>query len=781
MKIRRTLQTCILACGLGLLAVLPAIVNADEERQSKIVRDEYGVPHIFSDSEYSLWYASGYAQAADRLWQADLMRRTAQGRLAELLGPGYLSGDIFARTVFGGETRLAELMADAPEAMLEQANAFSDGVNAWIAKATEEGKLPLEYVANGITPQAWSAADSAAIAQFIAGQFGQDGADELENAAQLASVVAIHGLEEGRKVFQDAHWINDGDAKTTVPASGAINPVKKKYRHREYEDRHYRKGHSHWKKMREGWQANLDLLGIHSSAASNAIVISPKMSADGHALLLGGPQMGYTVPQITMEMGLHYDDLQVTGISFPGLPGIAIGVTKQFAWTFTSGLSDVADIYVDSVADMRCRIESFQIAGVGEHAETVCSTSHGPVIAADIAQGVVFSLKRAADGYEMESFDALQRMQLAGTITEVGEIMKKWSPNFNMLVADKHGNIAYWHMGNVPVRAEGDNPWLPHAGDGSAEWQGFVPREQLPHSLNPDQGWLANWNNKPRADWNNAVTSIGAWGPVHRINALTNMLEQVKPGTVTVEMLADMNRRAAHTLQTPTSRAHWVFAPVLMQTMLSYLDDSADARIPVIKDLLAQWDGLQMDADMDGRYDHPGVSIFNIWFESFAQRVFKDDLGALYRGLLKADLTYRLLVDDASTPLLHDYLDGLTRSEAITTAMIAALDRMTDVYASDDPQNWLQVASTTNWDQIGAADVPDTPWMNRGTYNQIVHLGRGREMYGMNVVAPGQSGDPRSPHFADQLMLYASWQYKPMRLRHHDIKDVAVSEQILTP
>jgi acyl-homoserine lactone acylase PvdQ len=118
-------------------------------------------------------------------------------------------------------------------------------------------------------------------------------------------------------------------------------------------------------------------------------------------------------------------------------------------------------------------------------------------------------------------------------------------------------------------------------------------------------------------------------------------------------------------------------------------------------------------------------------------------------------------------PLQYDYLSGATVEEAVTSSLIAALDQLSVEYGSADPADWLQPISTIGWDPIGAVGVPDTIWMNRGTYNQIVRLG-GR-VWAENVIAPGQSGDPTSPHFADQLPLYASWTYKEMRLTKADL------------
>jgi penicillin amidase len=184
---------------------------------------------------------------------------------------------------------------------------------------------------------------------------------------------------------------------------------------------------------------------------------------------------------------------------------------------------------------------------------------------------------------------------------------------------------------------------------------------------------------------------------------------------------------------------------------------------------------------MDGFYDSPGVAIFNTWWQRWVDRVFADDLGGALPPTGVGNLTYRMLADDPALPLQHDYLDGETVEQALTGALIAALDDLTAAYGSLEEIDWLQPIAEIVWAPVGAVGVPNTIWMNRGTYNQIVHLGPGPELYGQNVVSPGQSGDPVSPHFEDQLMLYATWAYKPMRLNRLDLKGVIESTVVLKP
>jgi len=506
-------------------------------------------------------------------------------------------------------------------------------------------------------------------------------------------------------------------------------------------------------------------------------------------LLLGGPQMGYSVPQINHEMGVHGAGYDVTGMNIAGIPGLPIGVAKDHAWTMTSGITDNNDIYYELLnpadpgqylfqgawRDFDCRQETIPVRGAPDVTQTICDSVHGPVLGS--IPGLAFSLKSATRGLDVQGFEVVFGMMKAGSVQEFDTALSKSIYNFNVLYADVRGNIAYWHVGKIPIRAEGDNPWLPHDGTGVAEWQGFIPWEDMPHALNPEQGWLVSWNNKPAPGWNNSTPGFGSFGPVHRVNTLVNLLEQITPGSATTGTLEMINRTAGWTTDTPSGNANFVVVSTLLDDMLARVDTSADPRLPEITALLGSWNWMQVDADANGRYDSPAVAVFNTWWKAFSDKVFADDLGGALDRTVVGNLAARMLEDDPALPLLHDYLGGMTVENALTGSLIDALDTLTVAYGSADPADWLQPDALIHWSPIGAGTVPDTIWMNRGTYNQIVHLGMGPRLYAFNVISPGQSGDPFSPHFADQLGLYAAWTYKPMRLTRLDL--VGNTESVL--
>ncbi len=774
-------RALVLIVALLMVASLvgPAMAAPKGPDSVTIHRDEYGVPHLYAGSLESLFYGMGYVAADDRLWQAEILRRSATGTLAELFGPAVLAGDIDARRMFGPVERRTAAFEAASEDLKTMLTAYADGINARIA----EGNLPLQYGFVG-PPRPWTVDDSVAVFFLLGSQFGWFGSEELANAATYSALIAALGPADAATVFGDLFWLDDPDASTTVPADGAIG--------------------------QKGRRAGGPPDGLPSSAAaaqlpgaawdnaglpgdgwaSNALVISPHLSADGAALLLGGPQMGYGTPQINHEIGLHGAGFDVTGMTIAGFPLVPIGVGNGYAWTLTSGGSDNSDIYVEVLnpadptqylfngewLDLECRDENIGVAFAGVHTETLCTSVHGPILGSDGATALSF--KNVTYGKELQSLEAWASLGKANNINEFASSLADVAYNFNVLYADRTGNIAYWHIGHIPIRAEGANRFLPLPGTGEAEWQGILPFSENPHARNPEQGFLTSWNNKPAPGWENSTGDFWMWGAAHRVNTFMAELKALTPRSATVETVEAINRTGGWTTDTPTGQASSVFVTSYLDEMLAHVDTSADPRLADVVDALAAWDHLQVDLDMDGFYDDPYGAVFNAWWFALAEGVFDEVWGISNRFIIGNLIDRMFKGPDAGLPLAYDYLEGATPTEAVTDALVAALDALTVDYGTADMSAWMQPISFINWAPLPLTPpVSSTIWMNRGTYNQIVHL-RGN-VTAQNVISPGQSGDPTSPHFADQLELYATWTYKPMRLSKADLKGFIESTTVL--
>lgn len=784
----------------------------------RIVRDEYGVPHVYAQTPRALFYGDGYASAQDRLWQADLSRRTATGTLSELLGAGSdeqnVYSDLFFRGYTGGQAFLDAAVDALAPADRSAVSGFVAGVNGWIAVATRTGALPPEYAANGQLPRPWTASDVLATGMLQMSEFGaQGGSDELGNTQTLRDMTARLGPVEAAKAFTDTHWLDDPSAPTTIPStpttappapsaadgarpvdgagpvgpvvdpSGAVSPPPAAV------DR-----------VRRQWDAAravTDALGLGGVGHSNSIAVSGRLSANGFPLLLGGPQIPRTLPQGFLEIGLHGAGYDVTGVALAGSPGVQIGVAGGHAWTVTSGGDDNQDIYLHSLdpaghpgqypydggwRPFDCRPETIQVAAAPPVTTTLCQDVHGPVL--DITGESAVALRDATRDRAERWIPAFLALDRARDLPQFLAAGRTLNGSFNLTYADHAGHIAYTHVGPVPLRPVTDNPFLPHPGDGSDEWQGLLAADRMPLVIDPAQGWLANWNNKPVSGWRNAVNGFCQWGPVTRSQVLDDELRRIRPHTATITTLQDINRTAGQTTETPVADDSSVLVQRLLPALRRHLQLSADPRLAPVAAALTTWDRQRVDDNGDGRYDNPAVTIFNTWYTTFAADYLASVLGPDYlpgRGLehVTANVALRLLQGDrAALPLTLDYLHDRPLESAVTGSLITALDHLTTQYGTPDPAAWLTPAVTVEWTPLGAGTGPATPQMNRGTYNQIIALGP--DVHGENVVAPGQSGDPRSPHFTDQLALYTAWRYKPMHLTRHDINRHTASVDTLT-
>jgi penicillin amidase len=767
----------------------------ETHRSVMIMRDDYGIPYVYGQTPKDLFYGFGYAMAQDRLWQAELLRRSGLGTTAELFGTDSIPIDVFARQMFGPAAHRATMFAQADSWTRIILTAYTEGINDWIAKASADAKLPPEFAAFGIEIQPWTVDD--VIATFIAtnASLSWVGASELENWVVYQSLIARLGDQEGEAVFADTHWLNDPSAPTTIPS--AELQVAGVPRHwRTPEDIQQQRwpfakrtddAAARLADLLRSRERALQRLGLPTNPNSFGVVIGPVLTFTGTTVLVGGPQAAFTVPQLTFEIGLHGAGFDTVGVSVPGLPFLPVGVGPTTSWTVTTAGTDHWDIFMETLnpanrkqyffdggwRELECRIEVIEVAGHDPLREEFCESIHGPIM---MTEGdIAFASANAVRGTGLRSLSGWSRFGKAHSYAMFDRLVSRITYNLNILYADRHGNIAYWQTGRIPVRAPDVNPWFPADGRGNSEWLGFVPLSQMPRALNPQQGWMVNWNSKPVANWPNASGGFFDWGPVQRVQRFIKLLEAIVPGSLSLEDVRQLVRDAGEVVDTPSGQSLYVFAPGLLQKLLAAVDIDADQRLPEVVALLSAWDQRQVDIDFDGHYDNPAVALFNTWYATAVQQILDDEIGRIFdetRGgfNIHANLLSRLVDPAPALPLAADYLDGQTISSAITAALLSALDTLADQYGSRRPADWLQPAEEIVWASQGIGNVPNSPYGNRAIYTQIVALGgQDTPTQGINVLPPGQSGDPMSPHFSDQLQAFDNWEYKTMRLNVLDV------------
>ena len=808
---RKKIITLLLSITILSLTFLFNPVSAAGNGEILIIRDDYGVPHIFADTKEGLAFGMGYAVAQDRLWQTDLYRRDAFGSLAEF-GLASINSDYNTRKLGYSKEELQEIFDNwiptQPEAKLKEMSlAYVDGLNAYINEAQtrlfvhgDPSMIPIEYLANdgALLPiEPFTIADTTAIVVMMAWRFGGTGGGELGFASSLKALESMYDKETAWEIFNDNYPQVDPGAPTTIPGQGS----------------HYPKGvvqssiptlpdniDDIYQEVIGNIESQTEMLaslGLPTKFGSDAWMIRPKKSLTRNAMQVGGPQMGQSIPQIVLEVGLHGAGINAVGMAMPHAPTILIGASDFGAWTSTTGSSDLIDTYIEVLnpldhtqykyngvwKDMEVRTEIFYSAIEPTQEIEIYRTIHGPILSIDKTNHLAYTVKSPYYKNELAAEEGWSLFQQARNINDFQEATKVVTAGHNFFWIDRRGNIGFWHSGAFPIKPitgkDGRiiDDRFPLLGTGEEEWVGVTGFDEMPKSINPAQGFLANWNNKPTADW---PYSEADWGEVHRVKRIQDLL-----GVKTKFSFDDMNE-----INKDAGYNH-----ISAMYFLEFLTNAAKADSSIPSEVVAAleaWDHHYNDylapryPNPNPTYDDPGLTIYDAWFGKIDDEVFDDDLPP---GVGGSDSTLLHVFDgeDSKLPLNFDYLNGEDRDTVIVRVLKEALADLELDFGSDDVSTWLTPVQIVEFFQQGALPSPTMHAMNRGTYNHIVEMPRWKwkditrqdPPNAFNVIPPGQSGfmnyQFQFDHAYDQLPLYETWTYKPMLFHYSAIEAVAES------
>ncbi|WP_066172588.1 penicillin acylase family protein [Bacillus marinisedimentorum] len=718
----------------------------------KIARDSYGVPHVYGDDESSLFFGTGFAMAEDRLWQAELSRIVASGRMTEFFGgtDQNIAQDMVIRRDGYTDEEIMNQFLSLPEYVQNGMHAYIEGINHYI-ETVPFSALPLEF--QGKKPAKWTIIDSLKVQQLMVRRFGESGGGELNTVNLLNGLVEKLGPEEGLKAFETVYWKNDPEAPVSLTEES--NQSTKHSPKKDFKSQKFPEAEKVARQLEKEQQMKLDIekaYGFPHKGGSNAWIIGPSRSESGGTLLLGGPQMGYSVPQIAHEIGLHGAGYNTVGMAFAGAAGIPlIGRGNDYSWTTTTGGGDQIDTFVLKInptnseqylyngkwVDFEVRNETIKAVGKEPLNYKVYRSVYGPVIYKD--NQVAYTQKRAHWEQELNAMTGFWTFNRAHNIKQFEEGVHQIPTSHNFLYNDKQGNIGYWMAGRKATRAEGKDGRLPMNGDGSEEWQGIESPDTLPHAVNPKQGVVANWNNKPSPDWDNTEW---IFGKTHRAQFILDQL--AVDHSISFADMKEINKKAG----TVDLEAYFFKGVLLEKVNRDSLSEEAQEAVS----LVGEWDGYFTDQDKNDFYDAQGTAIFDKWFEEVKGTVLSGLKGT---GVDTNDLLYNILLADQETlQANYSFLGPIDLNQIVTSSLEEVADLNGDYFAP---------IRKINFSKLGAGGVEPIPYMNRGTYNQIIEFTR-KDAKSVNILPPGQSGDRRSPHFDDQREMYADWEYKPMNL-----------------
>jgi penicillin amidase len=727
----------------------------------EILRDRHGIPHIFASSEADAQFALGFVHAQDRLWQLEMNRRIAAGRVAEIAGPAALDTDRFLRTL--GVRRVAQanvrhLDSDTRRIL----SAYAAGVNAFLDM---NPVLPPEFWIVRATPEPWSEVDSAAWGKMMAWDLGGNWRNELLRL-QLARRMPTAAIGEFLPPYP-------GDAPPALPDLRELYGVMEKP------------------------PAQVSHTGASDAiaGASNSWVVSGARSASGKPLLANDPHLGLSAPNIWYFAHLHAPGLDAIGATLPGLPGIVLGRNERIAWSATNTEPDVQDLYLERLdaGALSMRQETIKVKGAEDVPITVRASRHGPVIS-DVVQSALDAMPRgyalalawtalAEDDTSLAAFLALGR---AGTWNEFVEATRGLHvPQQNLSYADVDGNIGFIAPGRIPLRKpeNGLRGRAPAPGwDARYDWAGFIPFEELPRSFNPKEGAIVTANHRvvPK-DYPHHITY--EWDLPYRAQRIESLLNEVK-------------KHDAASFRRMQMDAVSLGARDILPAML------AIPTHPETVAKLAAWDGTMAA-------DRSEPLIFEAWWRELARALYADELGPAFAGRWRprADFMKKALeeksawCDDVRTPRAETCGELLSASLEKALAEVrrrygenavwgsahearlrhrpfsgvAGLGRLFDIHVPS-----AGGAYTIN---RGAMDWSDEaePFSNRHASSLRAIYDLADPQASLFIMPGGQSGNPLSAHYQDFTLPWARGEYVPMITERKRLESLGVERLVLKP
>ncbi len=709
----------------------------------RVVRDSWGVPHIYAQSTEDLFFAQGYVMAQDRLWQMEMWRRAGEGRLAEVLGPGALARDKQARLLkYRGGVTDAELTSYHPEARRIM-TAYVAGVNASIAQATRSGKLPVEFVVTGIRPQPWT------IETLLLRQTSlTEGAAEL----QLARSVAQLGAAEANRrrnpdpfddlrvpAGLDVTAITDEVIAATRVGGGTPRPQ-------------LLPEFAAFAGTAGGDQPD----GSVPEPGSNNWVVNGGMSATGKPVVANDPHREVTNPSLRYIVHLNAPGWNVAGASEPPFLGVAVGHNDRIGWGLTIVGTDQHDVYVEELnpananevkwngkwESLRSVTEEIAVKGAGAETVELKFSRHGPVFFIDRERHRGYALRSALDEPGTAPYLAgLRLAQVQDCRAFLNAAMYWKAPSENLICGDVDGNISWQASALTPSR-KGWSGRLPVPGTGAFEWQGF--RNDLPRELNPSRGFVATANNNiqpkgytPPLMFKSADT---------RFERITRLLQMIQPGK---KLTLEDHARMQHD-------AYSLRAAADLELFKGWT--AKDPSVETARAALEKWDAVY-------NRESAAAAIYETWRTVDAQ-------GRGARGAAPAETP-----GTANTP------------DAVEARLKRAVDRLTSTQGPD-PGGWRwgrmhmrafphPFLAPFNIPPVEGSGGSGTVAADGASYREILDVSNWDRSLVINT--PGQSGQPGSRFYSNLLKDWGDKKYFPLAFSSAAVEKAAANTLTLTP
>lgn len=751
----------------------------------KIYRDEWGIPHIYANSMEDAFFAQGYAHAQDRLFELDLSRRAVRGELSEIFGKDFLDTDKFFLSV--GFYRAA---GDSEKILTPEGKkylqSYADGVNAFINE--NKDNLPLEFTLLGYKPDQWKVADSLAIGKYMSWVLGGN----LQTELLLMAASEQLGEDKARGLFpsypEDGIRIMDDSLKEVGISA---EKIKKTLSIIDLTDR-----------------GSIGVPGI--GLGSNNWVVSGSKTKSGKPILANDMHLEIKAPSIWYQNHLKVPGkMNITGVIFPGIPGVIVGHNDNIAWGVTNLGPDVQDLYIekrnpnnpyqfkymDKWEDAKVYKYNILVKGEEDIPYEVVVTRHGPIISEVFGQSDTVPLAlKWTNLMPTSELDAVMQIDQATDWDSFKKGLENFkAPAQNFVYADIEGNIAYRGNGLIPIRSKGDG-LLPVPGwTGEYEWKGYIPYDELPTVMNPKKGYLVTANNKVVGDdYPYFITT--EWAPPYRATAITEALANRTDLTLedVIAVQHNWNNLQARKL-----------TPVLQNALNKADLNEYEAQV---KNELMKW----LNNNPEDMPDQAGPAIYHTLYLYLLKNTFADELGD---DLYDKYIAHGNAVNTLDRFLINDspWFDNTSTTEKEDKDKII-VKSFKDMSANLKEKLGDKV-SKWRWDQLhtitfdhplgsqkgldlifnsgpysvggssvtpGAASYPfRDPYdvTSAGPWRYGVDLADMN--HGADILFGGSSGHPFSNHYDDQIDKWLNGEYKVMWFADEEIKPVSKDSIII--
>jgi penicillin G amidase len=734
-----------------------------------VLRDKWGVAHIYAHNQHDLFFAQGVVAAQDRLFQMELWKRSGQGRLSEILGPSFLQRDINARALqYRGDMKeeYASYSPDTKAILI----AFTDGINAYIAALNAPGSpgIPIEFHLWGFVPDSWHPQDC--LNRMAAFSMTGNAVPELKYARALTEL----GADKAAKLFHfdpavaldpvsgvDLAGLSPELLKNLV---GSDQPIKFPAQPRE--------GSNNW-------------------------TISGALTASGKPLLANDPHRVLALPSLRYMVHLVAPGWNVIGAGEPSLPGVALGHNEHIAWGFTIFGLDQQDLYIEELnpdnpleyrteagwRPMVIRREEFLIKGAAARTVDLKFTRHGAVLWEDGRRALALRWVGTEPG--TAGYLASLAVDRAQNWTQFEAAVARWRvPAENIVYADRAGNIGEHSVGLAPVRS-----WtglLPVPGAGNYAWARFLPASELPHSFNPATGFVATANHRMIPE--HYPYRVGfEWEPPYRFERIRSVIESARQARHKLT-IADLEALQNDVVSLPA---------LALQTLV---------RSSALRDNLALTEFLRWDREL--ARESPDAAVYEVWLKEICRalgRRFSEKHPERYEGLTPDTVMALLASPDKN--LFGE--DPVAARDTLLVDAIRAARKELEQRQGPDPSQWSwgklhsihfrhpleQQPGASELFDLGPLSRPgdaytvnaagfDESWVSweqveGASYREILDTSDWDQSVAINT--PGQSGQPGSRHYADLMPLWDAGRYFPLVYSRKAVEENTIDRLRLQP